>query len=392
MTGQGTSRMTGDLGERRSGAPRGCAATGRHRPRASRARRRSRRARALVRAAARRAAVQAWRLFAIFAAAIFVGGRRRVPDPDGVGASRSRPRCSPALLAPAEAYAGFANGDHPADRRRVPGGARGGEVRAGRARRPLRRQRASAGRRSGSSYSIFLVDARDRAGVSEQHRALGRALSAGVLAGRGGRRDGRTIRTRRRLGAFLMFSGIASLSLSSALWLTAMAANPLGAEIARAFGVEIGFGSWLLAASVPTLVAHGAAAAGALQAHRARGARRRPRRRPRRARRSPRWGRSRRDEKIVAVTFVGMVALWASAATLGHRLDRGGVSRPRRPARHRRADARRHREGRRRARDLHLVRRALHAEQPAQRARLHGVSRRAARRRDGRPGRWPWPA
>ena len=61
--------------------------------------------------------------------------------------------------------------------------------------------------------------------------------------------------TRRRLGAFLMFSGIASLTLSSALWLTAMAANPLGAEIARAFGVEIGFGSWLLAASVPTLLA-----------------------------------------------------------------------------------------------------------------------------------------
>jgi DASS family divalent anion:Na+ symporter len=31
---------------------------------------------------------------------------------------------------------------------------------------------------------------------------------------------------RRRLGAFLMYSGIASLSVSSALWLTAMAANP----------------------------------------------------------------------------------------------------------------------------------------------------------------------
>ena len=30
-----------------------------------------------------------------------------------------------------------------------------------------------------------------------------------------------------------MFSGMASLTLSSALWLTAMAANPLGAEMAR---------------------------------------------------------------------------------------------------------------------------------------------------------------
>ena len=61
--------------------------------------------------------------------------------------------------------------------------------------------------------------------------------------------------SRARLGAFLMFSGIASLTLSSGLWLTAMAANPLGTEIARAYGVEIGFGSWLLASSVPTLLA-----------------------------------------------------------------------------------------------------------------------------------------
>ena len=67
-----------------------------------------------------------------------------------------------------------------------------------------------------------------------------------------------------------MFSGIVSLSLSSALWLTAMAANPMGAEIAKRFGVEMGFGSWLLAASVPTIAAHGADAARALPDHRAR--------------------------------------------------------------------------------------------------------------------------
>jgi len=46
-----------------------------------------------------------------------------------------------------------------------------------------------------------------------------------------------------------------SLSLSSALWFTAMAANPLGAEMARSFGVTMNFGSWLMAASVPTLAA-----------------------------------------------------------------------------------------------------------------------------------------
>jgi DASS family divalent anion:Na+ symporter len=50
-----------------------------------------------------------------------------------------------------------------------------------------------------------------------------------------------------------MFSGMASISMSSGLWLTAMAANPLGAEIAKSAGVNISFGSWLLAASVPTI-------------------------------------------------------------------------------------------------------------------------------------------
>jgi DASS family divalent anion:Na+ symporter len=115
---------------------------------------------------------------------------------------------------------------------------------------------------------------------------------------------------------FLMFSGVASLSVSSALWLTAMAANPLGTEMARAVGVEIGFGRWLLAASVPTLCAMAVlplvlyrvispevrstpdAPAAARQALAA-------------------LGPLSRQEWIVLIVFVGMVGLWASAATLG---------------------------------------------------------------------------
>ena len=61
--------------------------------------------------------------------------------------------------------------------------------------------------------------------------------------------------SRHRVGAYLMMVGVASMSLSSALWLTAMAANPAGAAMAREFGVEIGFASWFLAASVPGLCA-----------------------------------------------------------------------------------------------------------------------------------------
>lgn len=121
---------------------------------------------------------------------------------------------------------------------------------------------------------------------------------------------------RRRLGRFLMFSGMMSLTLSSALWLTAMAGNPLGAEIAKQYGVEISFGSWLLAASVPTLLAMivlpylyykiirpevtdmpnaPAEARKALAA----------------------LGPMTRNQKIVGFTFLGMVILWGVASTLG---------------------------------------------------------------------------
>jgi DASS family divalent anion:Na+ symporter len=165
----------------------------------------------------------------------------------------------------------------------------------------------------GLSYSVFLVDGliapafpsnTARAGVIYP-LAISLAEVAGARPGTEGRR---------RVGGFLMFSGMASLSLSSALWLTAMAANPLGTEMARSAGVEIGFGTWLLAASVPTLTAMvllppilqrlirpevtatpdaPAAARRALSA----------------------MGPMSRKEKIVTATFAGMVALWAMAAT-----------------------------------------------------------------------------
>ena len=59
----------------------------------------------------------------------------------------------------------------------------------------------------------------------------------------------------RRLGGYLMFCTMASLAVSSALWMTATSANPIGIQIAREFGLEIGFGKWLIASSVPALIA-----------------------------------------------------------------------------------------------------------------------------------------
>ncbi len=60
--------------------------------------------------------------------------------------------------------------------------------------------------------------------------------------------------TRKKLGSYLMISSMAGLTLSSSLWLTAMAANPAGAKMAKEFGVNITYGSWALAASLPVLV------------------------------------------------------------------------------------------------------------------------------------------
>jgi len=167
----------------------------------------------------------------------------------------------------------------------------------------------------GLGYSVFLVDAviapafpsnTARSGVLFP-LVLSVAEAAGVRPGSEGRQ---------RLGSFLMFCGIASLTVSSGLWFTAMAANPLGAEIAKGYGLEISFGSWLVASSVPTLAAMALlpyflykvvgpevtatpeaprAARAALQA----------------------MGPLRTAEKIVAATFVGMVVLWGAAAHLG---------------------------------------------------------------------------
>jgi DASS family divalent anion:Na+ symporter len=166
----------------------------------------------------------------------------------------------------------------------------------------------------GLSYSIFAVDAlispafpsnTARSGVLYP-LVVSMTEAAGATPGRA---------DRRRLGRFLMFSGMASLTLSSALWLTAMAGNPLGAEIAKKNGVEIGFASWLVAASVPTILAmvlvpfllYKVIKPEVTSMPEA----------PADARRKlAELGPLTRDQKIVGVTFLGMVVLWGLASTL----------------------------------------------------------------------------
>jgi len=106
----------------------------------------------------------------------------------------------------------------------------------------------------GLAYSIVVTDAMI-APAFPSNTARGGVLYPIVLSvaqGSGSRPDDPN---GRRLGGYLMFCAMASLAVSSALWMTATSANPIGIQIAREFGLEIGFAKWLIAASIPALTA-----------------------------------------------------------------------------------------------------------------------------------------
>jgi DASS family divalent anion:Na+ symporter len=254
----------------------------------------------------------AWHLFALFIAAIAAVVLNAFPILTASVLALSAAVLT-GTLAPAKAYSGFANGTILLIvvaflvARAV--------VKCGLGARLGNRVVTLFGRSTlGLGYSVFLVDSVIAPAFPSNTARSGvlYPLVLSVAEAVGARPDSPD---RKRLGSFLMFSGMASLTLSSALWFTAMAGNPLGAEIASGYGLTIGFGSWLVASSVPTLAAmallplflykllspevkttpeapHAAARAlaamGPLSAH----------------------------EKIVALTFAGMVTLWGLAATL----------------------------------------------------------------------------
>jgi divalent anion:Na+ symporter, DASS family len=255
----------------------------------------------------------AWHLFALFVAAIVsvVIGALPILTSSVLALAAA---VLTGTLAPAKAYSGFANGTILLIvvaflvARAV--------VKCGLGERLGHLVVSAFGRSTlGLGYSVFLVDGviapafpsnTARSGVLYP-LVLSVAEAAGAKPGD---------ESRRRLGIFLMFSGMASLTVSSALWFTAMAANPLGAEIARGYGLEIGFGSWLVASSIPTLTAMALLPFVLYRVIR-------PEvtatpEAPRAARKAlAALGPLRPHEKIVAATFAGMVGLWGAAATLG---------------------------------------------------------------------------
>ncbi len=124
--------------------------------------------------------------------------------------------------------------------------------------------------------------------------------------------------TRNKLGAYLMMNSIAGLSISSSLWMTAMAANPLGVELAKGIDpeIDISFATWFLASSLPALLALAVVpyllyrffppevtrTPGAPQAAKSE---------------LKKMGRVSRHEWIMAATFVVLVACWALSTVLG---------------------------------------------------------------------------
>jgi len=161
----------------------------------------------------------------------------------------------------------------------------------------------------GLGYSVFLTDALI-APAFPSNTARGGVLYPIILSLAQANGSKPEDAGTRRLGAYLMFCGMASLSVSSALWLTATSANPLGVSLAVERGLKIGFATWLLASSVPALttilllpvilyrllppgVASTPDAAAIARTE------------------LLRMGRLTRDEWIVAVVFCTMVAGWA---------------------------------------------------------------------------------
>lgn len=122
--------------------------------------------------------------------------------------------------------------------------------------------------------------------------------------------------TRRKMGAYLMMTSMAGLSVSSSLWLTAMAANPTGAAMAGDMGVEITFASWFVAASAPCLVAF-LAIPYLLYRIFPPEIKDTPQAPREAARQLEAMGPMSRDEWITGITFVGMVVAWALSKQLG---------------------------------------------------------------------------
>ena len=167
----------------------------------------------------------------------------------------------------------------------------------------------------GLAYSIVLTDAAIAPGLVS-NTARGGVLFPIVLSVAKGAGSEPGDPEGRRLGGYLMFCSMASLAVSSTLWLTATSVNALGVQIARTAGLEIGFASWFLAASVPALAGIGMLPLLVAKLFPPRvGAT--PEAPPAARRELAGMGPLSRDERITATIFALMVAGWMAGGSLG---------------------------------------------------------------------------
>jgi DASS family divalent anion:Na+ symporter len=255
---------------------------------------------------------EAWHLFAIFAAAIVAVILNSFPL-----LTASLLAVSAAVLTrtvdPAKAFAGFAN--QSVLLVVVAFLVANAVVKSGLGRRISLLVVSVFGRSTlGLGYSIFVTDAMI-APAFPSNTARGGVLYPIILSLAQNSGSLPDDEKNRRMGGYLMFCGMASLSVSSALWLTATSGNPIAVSLAAPYGVKINFGSWMLVASIPVLtmiallplILYKLFPPGVTDTPDA----------PKAAKEALRgMGRLTRDEWIVAVAFALMVTGWVMAGTL----------------------------------------------------------------------------
>jgi divalent anion:Na+ symporter, DASS family len=255
---------------------------------------------------------ESWHLFAIFAAAIVAVILNSFPL-----LTASLLAVAAAVLTrtvdPAKAFAGFAN--QSVLLVVVAFLVANAVVKSGLGRRISLLVVSAFGRSTlGLGYSIFVTDAMI-APAFPSNTARGGVLYPIILSLSQNSGSVPDDEKNRRMGGYLMFCGMASLSVSSALWLTATSGNPIAVSLAEPYGVKINFGSWMLAASVPVLIMiallplmlYKLFPPGVTETPEA----------PKAAKESLRsMGPLTRDEWVVAVAFAFMVTGWVMAGTL----------------------------------------------------------------------------
>ena len=258
-------------------------------------------------------APQAWQLFAIFAAVIFavMVGAMPIVLASVVGLVAS---IMSGTLQPEEAYAGFSN-----SLVLLIGAAflvARGVVNSGLGYRLAYVLVRSFGSSSlGLAYSMVATDALIAPAFASNTARAG-VLYPVVYALAQNNQSYPDEDSRKRLGAYLMMTTMAGLSLSSGLWLTAMGANPIGTALAAEHGVIINFGSWFLAASVPTITAM-AVIPWMLYRVYPPALKSTPQAPAEAQAKLAEMGPLSAKERITLVTFVAMVAGWAFAPMLG---------------------------------------------------------------------------